>query len=139
LSVFFRQGTYVCDKVLRRFFSAKDKLAGKALSFLTSVCCFRQGFVVSDKRLSFPTRLCCFRQALVVSDKRFVEKSRVPKLDKTRDGIAQLCPRYSLRYNQKIGLKAHKKGQFTFTISRRSFEEHLFRPDLPIYKGFWNK
>jgi hypothetical protein len=82
--------------------------------------------------VSFLTSVCRFLQGFVVSDKRFVGKSRVPKLDKTRDGMPQLRPRYSLRYDQKIGSQAHKQWQFALTISRRSFEEHLFCPDLPI-------
>jgi hypothetical protein len=39
-----------------------------------------------------PTKPCCFQQGFVVSDKRFVGKFRVPKLDKTRDGMPHLCP-----------------------------------------------
>jgi hypothetical protein len=91
---------------------------------------FQGGF--SWLRINLPTKLGCFRQGIVVSDKRFVEKSRVLKLDKTRDSMPQLCPCYSLRYEQKIGLQSHKHGQFTLTISRRSFEEYLSCPDLPI-------
>jgi hypothetical protein len=84
-----------------------------------------------------PPKLCRFQQALVVSEKRFVGKSRVPKLDKTGDGMPQICP--LLWYDHKIGLQAHKQGQYTLTISRRSFEENLFRPDLPVQEGFRNK
>jgi hypothetical protein len=69
--------------------------------------------VVSDKALPFPKSVCRFRQAHVVSDKRFVGKLQAPKLDETRDGMPHVCPGYSLRYDQKIGLQAHKKGQFT--------------------------
>jgi hypothetical protein len=92
----------------------------------TKLCrCFRQALFVSHKALSFPTNVFRFRQALVVSDNRFVGKLRVPKLDKTRDGMPHLRPRHLLQYDQKIGLQAHKRGQFTLhhqpTVIQRTF------------------
>jgi hypothetical protein len=53
--------------------------------------CFCEG--ISQLRITLPTSVSCFRQSFVVSNKRFVEISRASKLDNSHDGITPLlCP-----------------------------------------------
>jgi hypothetical protein len=82
----------------------KDKFADNALSFPTTLCCFRQCFGVSDKRL-----FVIFDKRFVVSDKCFVGKSRVAKLNNTRDGMPYSRPRFSLQNDKKIRLHKHRQ------------------------------
>ena len=112
LSFFPDKGrSQVRDIFLRRLFSAKDNL---------------------------PTSVCCFRQSFVVSNKRFVGNSRASKLDNSHDGIPHSCAGVNAAKWPEIRLTGtHIQGPSTwYRLHTDILQRYILSRLADIRRGF---
>jgi hypothetical protein len=138
-----RQKTTKTDKHkpcrFRQGFVASNKALLFPTMFPTRLCRFWQGFVISDKALLFPTRLCRFWQGFVVSDMALLlPTSALSENRELRNWIIHVTacrtcvPATHCDTTKRLVYTHTQWGNLPCTISRRSYEEHSFRPELPV-------